>query len=67
MSEMKERVIGDFYENADCVEHGCCWETTICFKTDKGEGMYGCDEYMLLECDKDYVEFILTALNRKST
>jgi len=52
-----------FYIDNSNVEHGCCWDTAICRKVPKGDGNYGSDYELFVECSSENAEFILAALN----
>ena len=56
-------VLSDFYIDKNVLEHGCCWDTAICCKTAEGEGQYGKDVAMFVECTEEDASFILAALN----
>ena len=60
-----KKIDGNFYINNGAVEHSCCWDTAICFRAEEGEGTYNGEEMLLLECNNENAEFILTALNSK--
>ena len=59
---MKE-IIGEFYNDPEMVEHNCCYQGMIVYKTTPGNGMYGGDVMRITECFKEDVDFILRALN----
>jgi len=46
------------------VEHGCCWNTAICQKVEKGKGNYGEDWRLVAECNSETAEFIIKAINQ---
>lgn len=52
-----------FYIDNANIEHGCCWDTAICRKVPMGEGNYGLDYELFVECNSENAEFILAALN----
>ena len=54
----------EYFIDNSMLEHGCCWDTAICCKCEKGEGMYGGDVDVILECCDDKAQFILEALNK---
>jgi len=52
-----------FYIDANYLEHGCCWDTAIMKRCEKGKGQYGGDAELLLECKDEDAEFICKVLN----
>ena len=51
-----------YYIDTDYVEHGCCWDATICCKVSMGEGQYA-KVKLMMECMEEDAEFICNALN----
>ena len=54
---------GPFYIDTDFVEHKCCWRSAIVRRCGYGDGAYGQDVALILECDSGDAEWICAALN----